>query len=68
MKTIIQFITKLWNKRRRQIDLDILWPACKENAINLDHAKAAFAVHAFADPAWNDLDHDEKYAIIDRLS
>jgi hypothetical protein len=34
------------------MDLLLLWPACKEQARDLDHAKAAFAVHAFNDPAW----------------
>jgi hypothetical protein len=34
--------------------MQILWPSCKELAPDLDHAKAAFAVHAFNDPAWID--------------
>ena len=38
-----------WWARQRAIDLEILWPICKENARDLDHAKAAFAMHAFDD-------------------
>jgi PIN domain nuclease of toxin-antitoxin system len=41
-----------WRARQRAIDLDILWPACKAHAMDLDQAKAVFAVHAFHDPAW----------------
>lgn len=43
-----------WWYRQRQIDLKILWPACKKAAPNMDLAKAAFAHHAFKDPAWVD--------------
>lgn len=41
-----------WWARQRAIDLAILWPSCKEQAKDLDHAKAAFAFHAFNDAAW----------------
>jgi hypothetical protein len=34
------------------MDLMCLWPACVRQARDLDHARAAFAVHAFNDPAW----------------
>ena len=37
---------------RRRVDMQILWPACREQAPDLDHAKAAFAAHAFNDKAW----------------
>lgn len=56
-----------YNHRRRQIDLQILWPACKANSLNLDDAKAAFAVHAFNDYAWLPLGHDEIKRRIDKL-
>jgi hypothetical protein len=45
-------IRRWWWRRQRAIDLQILWPICKEKARSLDHARAAFAVHAFTDPAW----------------
>ena len=48
-----------YNHRRRQIDLQILWPVCRENAPDIDHARVAFAVHVFNDPAWTTLGHDD---------
>lgn len=56
---MIRWLISLWRKRQRAIDLDVLWPACKQEAPDLDHAKAAFAVHAFHDPAWLALGKDE---------
>lgn len=56
-----------WNKRRRNVDLQILWPECKRQAPTLDEAKAVFAYHAFNDPAWMVLGHTEVYRIIDGL-
>jgi hypothetical protein len=50
----------------RRFDLEILWPECKAHAPDLDHAKAAFAVHAFNDPAWLELG-DELMTAIDEL-
>ena len=57
-----------YNERRRAIDIDILWPICKKHASNLDNAKAAFATHAFNDPAWQPLGDDEIARRIDALS
>ncbi len=67
---MMRFITWLfswYDARRREIDLEILWPICKEQARDLDHAKAAFAVHAFNDPAWMTLGHDAVFDAIDQL-
>jgi hypothetical protein len=56
------------NAGRRRLDLQILWPLCKQKAFgDLDTAKAVFAVHAFHDPAWLALPHDEIVKIIDDL-
>ena len=67
-------ITWLWrafmrhyNARRRAIDIDILWPTCVAFAQDLDHAKAAFAVHAFHDDAWLELGGHEIARSIDAL-
>ena len=57
-----------FNERRRRIDLEILWPACKSNARDLDHAKAAFAFHAHNDPAWLALGEEEMHKRIDALA
>ena len=63
----MNWIYKLWYARLRRIDLKILWPVCKQKAEDLDHAKAAFAVHAFNDEAWKFLSHDEIVKRIDVL-
>jgi hypothetical protein len=64
---IVAIIMRWWHARMRRFDLAILWPSCKEEARDLDHAKAAFAVHAFNDPAWLSLGQDELMARIDEL-
>jgi hypothetical protein len=48
--------------------MKVLWPICKQKSTDLDHAKAAFAVHAFNDPAWLALKEDHIRAIIDALT
>jgi hypothetical protein len=56
-----------WHARQRAFDLKILWPTCCAEAHDLDHAKMAFAVHAFNDPAWLCLGDDEIKRRIDEL-
>lgn len=46
----------------------VLWPVCLRQAPDLDHAKAAFALHAFNDPAWLFLGEDEIERFIDGLN
>ncbi|MDA8119177.1 MAG: hypothetical protein M0Z85_03815 [Gammaproteobacteria bacterium] len=60
--TLLKLIRSWWWSRQRSIDMDILWPACKQQARDIDHARAAFAVHAFQDPAW--IDHYGKQGLI----
>jgi hypothetical protein len=62
-----RLIVAWWHARQRRIDLDILWPICRREANDLDHAKAAFAVHAYHNPAWLELG-DELFPFIDRLT
>jgi hypothetical protein len=64
----MQWLINWWRARQRQIDLEILWPACREQAPDLDHAKAAFAVHAFHDRAWLALGEAEIYRRINELA
>ena len=53
---------------QRGFDLRVLWPACYKKAPDLDHAKAAFACHAFHDEAWTrDFTHDELIEYISHL-
>jgi hypothetical protein len=56
-----------WYARLRKIDLQILWPQCRERSPDMDRAKAAFAVHAFHDRAWLILGEQEIYRRIDEL-
>jgi hypothetical protein len=50
----LRWIRNWWWARQRAIDLATLWPQCKQLALNMDLARAAFAHHAFNDPAWID--------------
>ena len=70
MRSLIRrfFLLFNYNHQRRQVDLQILWPACKENARDLEHARAAFAMHAFNDSAWTRLGGDEIARRIGALS
>jgi hypothetical protein len=65
--TDMTWLRDWWNRRRRRIDLEILWPACRSQARDLDHARAAFAVHALHDDAWLCLGEEEVCRQIDRL-
>jgi hypothetical protein len=49
---MLKWIGKWWRKRQRNIDIKILWPACKKQALTLDMARNVFIVHAMDDPAW----------------
>ena len=64
----MRWLLGIWYKRLRKIDLEILWPSCRDLASDLDHARAAFAVHAFNDKAWVFLGEDEIARIIDSLT
>ena len=65
---IFRWFAARQRKHLRRIDMDVLWPTCLKAANNLDHAKAAFAVHAVNDPAWRtDYSEEEILEFIDRL-
>jgi len=49
---VIRWLLDRWHSRQRTLDMQILWPVCKEQADSLERAKAAFAFHAFHDRAW----------------
>jgi hypothetical protein len=36
---MIRWLRNQWHRCLREIDLQILWPACVEQAVNLDQAK-----------------------------
>lgn len=64
---MFQWLLNWWHVRQRSIDIQILWPACRDNTPDLDHAKAAFAFHAFHDEAWMCLGEREITRLIDKL-
>jgi hypothetical protein len=64
---LVRLISVWWWARMRRLDLEILWPVCKREAPDLEHARAAFAVHAFNDPAWLCLGEDGLIAAIEGL-
>jgi hypothetical protein len=63
----MRWLRNWWWARQRAIDMQILWPTCKKQAVDLDHAKAAFAMHAFADPAWVRFYEGRLFDVIDKL-
>ena len=67
MIVVFRVIRAWWYARMRRIDMEILWPTCLEQTHSLDHAKAAFAYHAFHDPAWLELGEDAIIEFIDGL-
>lgn len=56
---MFRWLMNWWYERNRRFDIAILWPICKERARDMDHARAAFAVHAFEDDAWLVLGEEE---------
>jgi hypothetical protein len=65
--SMIKWLLDKWHARQRAIDLEILWPECVKHGQDLDHAKAAFAYHAFNDEAWLCLGDEEIKRRIDNL-
>lgn len=63
----MKWLRKFWYARLRDLDLQLLWPSCKEQARDLDYAKAAFAAHAMNDRAWLILGEEEIARFIDEL-
>ena len=66
--SVLGWLRSRWYARLRKIDLDILWPSCRDQASSLDQARAAFAFHALHDPAWRHLGEPEALRIIDGLT
>lgn len=65
---MFRWLRSAWYSYQRGVDLDTLWPECKKNASDLDQAKAAFALHAFNDPAWQCLGDEIIYIYIETLT
>jgi hypothetical protein len=67
MIVVLRAIRSMWHAYQRRIDMKILWPVCVREASDLDHAKAAFALHCYNDPAWQCLGEDAVFEFIDKL-
>lgn len=63
----MNFITRLWHRRQRKIDLEILWPAIRSRASDLNHARDAFQIHMNLDRAWERLGEAQKSLVLSRL-
>ena len=50
--TGLMWLFKYWRATQRATDMSKLWPVCREEAADLDHARAAFYLHASNDTAW----------------
>lgn len=67
--SLIDRFERWWRERQRGVDLKLLWPICKAKASDIEQARAAFAVHAFEDPAWReDYSHDELVTYISNMT
>lgn len=64
---LVALIRAWWHWRQRQIDMDMLWPACCAIAPDLAAAKRAFAMFAMREPAWLALGHEDMFRFIDKL-
>ena len=66
---MFDWLMKWWRARQRRIDMQILWPACKQVTDDLDCAKAAFFFHVARDAAWTkEYTTDELVHFVDELS
>lgn len=64
---MIRILLEPWRRRQRRYDATYLWPVLLREAIDLEHARAAFAYHASVDPAWNYLSAEETIREMDKL-
>lgn len=48
---LVRFIMQHWQDRQRQIEIEVLWPACLRKSRDIDCARLAFTIHDQNDPA-----------------
>lgn len=58
----------LISAHKRRVDLDILWPSCKQNASSVFAARLAFRAHCLQDPAWMAIPAREVDEIVRQLT
>lgn len=64
---MLRWLKSAWYAHLRGIDIMILWPSLRRDAADIEHARAAFALHAFHDYAWLHLGEDRIKEFIDSL-
>jgi hypothetical protein len=67
LNTIIDRINAWWQARQRRIDIETLWPSCRDQASDLEHARKAFMLHIVGDPAWSAINDKERKRIVSEL-
>lgn len=67
MVEFMLMIKQWWRKQCRINDLRYLWPAIKNQAANIEQARAAFYQHCLIDDAWEDFGVNEIRNILDCL-
>jgi hypothetical protein len=63
----MSFLTRWWDRRRRDLDVQILWPQCLKQADDRQRALVAFRLHMDLDPAYENLTEREKDAFLETL-
>jgi hypothetical protein len=65
--SVLTYVSGLWKARQRQLDIKILWPACKKQADSIEKARRVFLYHALSDSAWSVFTDQEIINIIGNL-
>src|SRR5262245_36985232 len=66
VRVMFKWLKAKWYESQREIDIDVLWPSCLEQADSIEQAKMVFAVHAYNDPAWQALGPTGIYEYIEK--
>jgi hypothetical protein len=64
---MIKWLLNKWHARLRRIDIEVLWPICKDKTSSIQEARKVFLFHIFLDNAWRELGGDEIYRIVGGL-
>lgn len=64
---MIRWIIGKWYARLRRIDIEILLPALRKQALMKEDAERAFRLHTNYDPAWQFLSSPDREDLILRL-
>lgn len=64
-------VARRQRRKQREIDIELVWEACKDLADggDVEHARRAFLAHAMNDPAWTtDLSDAQILEIVNGLT